>query len=744
MLTKPQFIRNVFITLVTVLTMTGIFHTYKNNKPKDAQGSFHIVQYLNDQWEQKHDANYSVEYQTKDFQLIPQNNQIKVRINQNTVSYGDIEFVQLRACGTIVTPEYARYVDTEESVLNDVLFDDHNVVVNHEKPIELLWKIPEECGQVATLSLKANEYESPEERAFRFPTWGTASQTYFFQNNGSLDIDGFISEVDGKNTADYSPFWTAGTGHPSNNTYIYMRDDLDFVYLVADITLDNTNEYGQDWIKVIVNNSSSGKVKEFRVDDFNDTYGKCAFGLTSRVSYKHQTCEVRIPKSELLGREMNFVLRYYGTGGESEPAVNLTSVSLQSTAADGATTYTGTAGAVNGAGPITQVRYGLINNTTSTTVVANYDGVCTANDGTFNSNSELFTCTTAALSPASYGINIQVSDGTRTSSASFTFTVSDTTAPTLSLTAVTDPTTDTTPTLSGTSTDAAGTIASVQFQMDGTGGSWTACTADDGTFDEASEAFTCTPTALSLASHTMYVRTTDNADNVSSNSSDTFTVAAAPTSTPTQGPSATPAPNNNSNETVQIPQGSGGSNSGGVMSSVKDSNTFGQRVFSIIEPNTLTFNAFLSARAIAASFPNNILPNPMTNGLSKSTVKTNAVYAGGTHIGIKTSAGIYWQVGNVQNIWYKAYAPTGSSIEPAKIIPELQKKPSIITLSYTDSQLVPPGRPKTKFSPKGLKIATSIDGVTWKLLPTSVVDSKNKTVSALHKIGGYYMITANK
>ncbi|MGB4966039.1 MAG: hypothetical protein WBO77_02940 [Microgenomates group bacterium] len=744
MLTKPQFIRNVFITLVTVLTMTGIFHTYKNSKPKVVQGSFHIAQYLNDQWEQKHDANYSVEYQTKDFQLIPQNNQIKIRINQNTVSYGDIEFVQLRACGTIVTPEYARYVDTEESVLDDILLDDHNVVVNHEKPIELLWKIPEECEQVATLSLKANEYESPEKNAFRFPDWAIPLQSYTFQNNGSLTIDGLLTEIDGLVDPQYSPFWTAGTGHPSNNTHIYIKDDADYVYFAVDITLDNTNEFGPDWLKIIAQNTTTGEPVEYRVDDYHDEYGKCSFGLTSKVPYKHQTCEIRIPKKVLTENKLDFILRYYGTGGA--PAVSIDTMSFSATTSDSTPTISGRALAEDGASALTGVSFGLADSQVASegNIVLNYNGSCIADDGAFDETIDTFTCTTSTLSPGGYRMFIRATNGSESGTNNTAiFTVTDGTAPSLTLTAVTDPTTDTTPTLSGTSTDVSGTVSSVEFQMDGTGGSWSACIADDGTFDEASETFTCTPSTLSVGSHTIYVRTTDNSSNVSSNSTDEFTIAAAPTSTPTQGPSATPAPNNNNNETVQIPQGSGGSNSGGVMSSVKDSNTFGQRTFSVIEPNTLTFNAFLSARAIAASFPNNILPNPMTNGLSKSTVKTNAVYAGGTHIGVKTTGGIYWQVGNVQNIWYKAYAPVGSTIEPAKIIPELQKKPSIITLGYMEPNLIPPGKPLTKFNAKKLKLAHSLDGIIWKILPTSVVDTTNRTVSALHRIGGYYMISGN-
>jgi hypothetical protein len=74
------------------------------------------------------------------------------------------------------------------------------------------------------------------------------------------------------------------------------------------------------------------------------------------------------------------------------------------------------------------------------------------------------------------------------------------------------------------------------------------------------------------------------------------------------------------------------------------------------------------------------------------------------------------------------------------ILPALQSKPSIISLSYTSKDLIPPGDSTHPFSPMSLKLAYSSDGKTWTILLTSVVDPTNKTVAAIHKLGGYYMI----
>ena len=112
----------------------------------------------------------------------------------------------------------------------------------------------------------------------------------------------------------------------------------------------------------------------------------------------------------------------------------------------------------------------------------------------------------------------------------------DVTPPTISLGSVATFTSNTTPTIYGTSTDAGtlsnpGIVSNVQYQMDGTSGSWTNCTATDGSFNSATEGFGCTASTLADGSHTMYVRATDAYSNTTSNANaatSTFTVDTVP------------------------------------------------------------------------------------------------------------------------------------------------------------------------------------------------------------------------
>ena len=197
------------------------------------------------------------------------------------------------------------------------------------------------------------------------------------------------------------------------------------------------------------------------------------------------------------------------------------------------------------------------------------------------------------------------------------------------------------------------------------------------------------------------------------------------------GPSTNPA---SSSSFIQIPEIFSLLNNPIIANPIIDSNTSGQIVLTIIQPQTFSFNAYLSANKI------NIATLSNNQKLSNSSVKSNTVFAGygnGMILGFKSKGITFWQVGGVQELWYKGYASAG--FEAAKIIPDLQTKSSIIALKYNDFNLVPNGQPKTKFTESKLKLAHSLDGKNWTIL-NSVVDPINNTVSTIGKVGGYYMI----
>jgi len=258
-------------------------------------------------WEERYAEPFDAQYSTKPFGFYKVGDRITVRISQyGNMPFADIDQIRLVACGAEIAPEYARYTDSGQSVLDDILAADHNVVIAHAKTIEASWSIPASCSEEAVLSLTANEYA--DGLPVYFPLNGYAPVV----DSGFVPvIDGSIAEVDGIVEPAYSPFWAPQSGHPAGYAYIYTSEDSQNVYISLDATPDNTDEAGDDWAEVAFASASGDRV--FRVDAAHEAYGKCAFGMTSKVSYEHKTCEFSIPKAEIGGSSAIFRLRYHGT-----------------------------------------------------------------------------------------------------------------------------------------------------------------------------------------------------------------------------------------------------------------------------------------------------------------------------------------------------------------------------------------------------------------------------------------------
>jgi len=268
--------------------------------------TFHISQMKDGNFSEIYKRHYSAKYSTKDFEFSNLSDSLTLKINQLDSPFAGIDALNLNACGSKINPTYARNIDGVD-VLSDVLSIDKNVTNAHEKDIEISWELPDGCNS-ATLSLTANEYGNALPVRFS----NNSLEKYILGTNiKTLNIDGVIDEVSGM-TPTYTPFWAPVTGHPSGDTYLYLSDDKDNLYFSFDVTLDNTDDLGSDWVSININD------KRFLVNDSDGTYGKCTFGLTDKVSYKHQTCEIKIPKSEInISNPISFVLNYYGTMGGS-------------------------------------------------------------------------------------------------------------------------------------------------------------------------------------------------------------------------------------------------------------------------------------------------------------------------------------------------------------------------------------------------------------------------------------------
>ena len=367
-----------------------------------SQGNFYIYQQSGVDWQLKHRQSFSVNYETKSFEFTEDNNSLTLMIEQEEVPFADIEQITLSACGDEIRPNYARYLDSQKDVLDDILYDDHNVIVVHEQAVQVSWSLPDSCGQDLVVSIKANEYTSDERNFLSFPKKDRGVAQYHFGNYGAVNMDGFIQENDGIITPQYSELWRPVTGHPQNYLYLYVQDDAEYVYFSADITPDNTPDQDQDWFQVSIE-GADGKVDAFRVSDNNQQFGKCAFGLSSKTSYKHQTCELRIPKALLNSQSIDFSVQYYGTASADSTPPTVTLDSVSSVIHDLTPSIIGFA--EDEITPIYQVALYLDGYLDSQT--------CSADDGSFDGLSENFTCTVnEPLADGEHTINVKAwSDG---------------------------------------------------------------------------------------------------------------------------------------------------------------------------------------------------------------------------------------------------------------------------------------------------------------------------------------------
>jgi len=309
------------------------------------------------------------------------------------------------------------------------------------------------------------------------------------------------------------------------------------------------------------------------------------------------------------------------------------------------------------------------------------------------------------------------------------FFTNDYVAPTLALDAFASPTSDSTPEIFGTATDTVSAIAGVEYQLDTITGAWTPCVAIDGGFDSMSEDFVCQVSpALTEASYTLYIRAVDAKSNQTADgdyTQITFTIgtdaqdipATRPISTTTRKRASEPA----KPAIAILPSGL---NAGGVVWPNKQGGTISpNKVVLVLEPDSFPHAADLEVHSGSRPYIET-QANPIS--VSSNTTPFFLPFRK------------YWQLGDDQEVWLKTFE-TDRSLIPTRIIDTVQTKPAIIALSYTPEQLYSAGT-GCRFPESSLKLAHSLDGMRWQVLTSSVVDTTNHTVGAIHKVGGYYMI----
>src|SRR3989344_5568263 len=283
----------------------------------------------------------------------------------------------------------------------------------------------------------------------------------------------------------------------TNGDGTYTQPDLDNAISSAGwyhlLATYNKDAGGTDEVKLYINGSLVA------TGDYSKTIGVSPSGL--KIGGSSTVCEyfngiiddVRISSTarsaEWISTEYNnqsSPATFYDVGSEeqiySSTPGTLTSSIFDTEFAAGAAWGTLTYNATTPANTSVSVKARTSNSSSMTgaTAFSSCDAITSASDISSNN------CVTDSHRYIQYQLSLANTDSVSTPTfqdVSIAFSTYDADAPSISLTALSpDPNSDNTPSLSGTATESIGTVSNVQFQMDSTSGSWTACTADDGSF----------------------------------------------------------------------------------------------------------------------------------------------------------------------------------------------------------------------------------------------------------------------
>lgn len=335
---------------------------------------------------------------------------------------------------------------------------------------------------------------------------------------------------------------------------------------------------------------------------------------------------------------------------------------------------------------------------------------CTADDGAFNSKSEAFSCTAsvAGLSNGAHTIYIRAFDDNNSNSAQSNYASHALTLGTSAISSirivpatVTSGAGDTRVTLTWTTSEVASTI--VDYGLSSAYGSTT--TETDTSTRVTSHSATISNLKLCELYH-FRARSTDTAGNTGSSQDQIIQTGGCTGSSSAGGA----GPQTESSTSVATPDK-------GTTTTISPSSSPEHTVTAILETGTVPFSATLSVEATT---------------LQALSASNSIVYGCIRLYGVTPPQKVFLI----------------SLFNKAQILPMLLRKPVLISLRYSLFDLVaeayPDGRPKRMYNPRTFKIAYSQNGtIGWTVLKNSVVDPVNRTVSAIHKIGGYYRIVGS-
>lgn len=293
-------------------TLSQAEHSVKRQEVKAGNGIFEVYVLKGNRWEKVGTLSFNQLYSEQKLNIGGlKGNEVRIKLVQKG---GQAAHIDTALLGN--TPPIEITGSEDKLSLRKLSKGDFDVLDATNKSIELVFKNPES----STFSLVARvEGERVSTVPFMYPLSNIG-----LSNLQKGEFYTYTLKQDKNWKLLFKEYSATGTGHPSNYTYAWIKNDDKNLYVRIDFTPDNTMDGDKDYAKVYVKTEQG--IKEFKVSTVDTKYGRAYFTYTDKAPYQHKLYDFVIPLKELgtKSKELKLAFAAYGTAAPQTFTVDTT------------------------------------------------------------------------------------------------------------------------------------------------------------------------------------------------------------------------------------------------------------------------------------------------------------------------------------------------------------------------------------------------------------------------------------
>ncbi|NLK64837.1 MAG: S-layer homology domain-containing protein, partial [Tissierellia bacterium] len=308
----------VFILILMMVVPVQVFAEILPEEPPKKEtginGTFEISVKTDDQWIKAGNLGFGKFQETKEINLGEnlKDDAALIKITQNGGGASCLDAVFLDGVQAI------KANGSDGKVLNKLSKEDLDVTpvedgITLEFKVSGIKGILSVTGRIEPVVIGKEPIQFPILNTYKNKNDICEFYTYTLGSNiGTVNIDGNIEEINDREPF-VKEFRKTGSGHPFGDVYFWVMNDDENLYVIMDLSVDNTYDGDKDYGKVFINSTEG--IKEFKVSVPETKWGNTSFIYTDKVpTYEHKVYEFKIPLSELGKPEkIEIAFAVYGT-----------------------------------------------------------------------------------------------------------------------------------------------------------------------------------------------------------------------------------------------------------------------------------------------------------------------------------------------------------------------------------------------------------------------------------------------